>query len=301
MEETAELAEAVAHVGRRVRDAVRSVTLDGDHDVVRRAGGDDVYGLDARAEQSLFEGLDLLVGKRWPGRLVIEGHDDPLAVGSGDGPWVYLVDPVDGTRPLLAGKRSAWVLIGAGRGVRTLEDLEVGAAVEISTGRHALSLVARADRYGYLEAEDDDLVAGASPTRVQMRPRADASLDRSFVTVVRLLPGGHGPIGHWADSHLEDLEVYDDLYPCTGGQMMGLATGSDAAVFDPRPLFHAGSLSVHPYDMAALVVARAAGVVIEALPPGPLDFPIDTTTPVAWAGYANESIADRLRPAMHDL
>jgi len=296
MEETAELADAVADVGRLVRDVVRSVTADGDHEVVRRAGGDDVYGLDARAEQCLFERLDLLVGQRWPGRLVIEGHDDPLPVGSGEGPWVYLVDPVDGTRSLLAGKRSAWVLIGAGRDARRLEDLEVGAAVEISTGRHAVSLVARADRYGYLEAEDDDLVAGRPPKRVQMRPRADATLDRTFVTVVRLMPGGHGPIGDWADSHLGGLEVYDDLYPCTGGQMMGLATGSDAAVFDPRPLFHAGSLSVHPYDMAALVVARAAGVVIEALPPGPLDFAIDTTTPVAWAGYANRAIADRLRP-----
>lgn len=301
MEETAELAEALATVGRRVRDVVRSVTLDGDHDVVRRAGGDDVYGVDARAEQSLFEALDLLVGQRWPGHLVIEGHDDHLPVGSGYGPWVYLVDPVDGTRPLLAGKRSAWVLIGAGRDARTLEDLEVGAAVEISTGRHALSLVARADRYGHLAAEDDDLVTGTPPTRVEMHPRGNASLDRTFVTVVRLLPGGHGPIGDWADRHLGGLEVYDDLYPCTGGQMMGLAMGSDAAVFDPRPLFHTGSLSVHPYDMAAVVVARAAGVVIEALPPGPLDFPLDPTTPVAWAGYANEAIADRLRPDKQDL
>jgi hypothetical protein len=36
-------------------------------------------------------------------------------------------------------------------------------------------------------------------------------------------------------------------------------------------------------------------VVVEALPPGPLDVPIDTDTPVAWAGYANESIATELR------
>ena len=34
----------------------------------------------------------------------------PIPVGR-PGPWRYLADPVDGTRPLLAGKRSAWVLL----------------------------------------------------------------------------------------------------------------------------------------------------------------------------------------------
>ena len=121
-------------------------------------------------------------------------------------------------------------------------------------------------------------------------------VDRSFVTVVRLLPGGHGPIGAWADRHLAGLEVYDDLVPCTGGAMMGLASGADRAVFDPRPLLHPEGLAAHPYDLAALVVARAAGAVIEALPPGPLDVPLDTDTPVAWAGYADEATAVRLRP-----
>jgi hypothetical protein len=43
-------------------------------------------------------------------------------------------------------------------------------------------------------------------------------------------------------------------------------------------------------------VPRAAGCVVEALPPGPLAVPLDTDTPVAWAGYANPAIAERLRP-----
>ena len=67
-------------------------------------------------------------------------------------------------------------------------------------------------------------------------PQRDRPLDRSFVTVVHLLPGGHGPIGAWADRHLAGLEVYDDLSPCTGGALMGLASGADRAVLDPRPL-----------------------------------------------------------------
>jgi len=309
-----DLAAALAAAGRVVRDVVRSGRVGRDHEVVRTEGGDDVFGVDDRADQVLLAEL-ARVGERWPGTVVLEGYDDPVPIGpagpdGAPGPWRYLADPVDGTRPYLAGKRSAWVLLGAGRDATTLEQLEVGAAVEIPTVRAAVGLVAwatttvsseRGSEPGFgarhrLVAEDDDLVGGGPPMPVQLRPQTGRPLDRSFVTVVRLLPGGHGPIGAWADGHLAGLEVYDDLVPCTGGAMMGLASGADRAVFDPRPLLHAGSLAAHPYDLAALVVARAAGAVVEALPPGPLDIPLDTDTSVAWAGYADEATATRLRP-----
>jgi fructose-1,6-bisphosphatase/inositol monophosphatase family enzyme len=292
--ETAALSEALASVGRAVRDVVRSGRGSSDHLVVRSEGGDDVFGVDARADEVLVEALRATCGSRWPGRLVIEGTDGEVAVG-GPGPWVYLADPVDGTRGYLAGLRSAWVLLGAGRDAGTLEELEVGAAVEVPTARAAVAMVASADRSGHLRVEDDDLVLGGPPVALRFRPQSDGELDRRFVTVVRLLAGGHGPIGSWADSVLDGLEVYDDLYPCSGGQLMALATGAAAAVLDPRPLLHPKGLHTHPYDLAALVVARAAGLVVERLPTGPLDVPIDTTTPVAWAAYANETVAGALR------
>lgn len=299
-----ELARALAGVGRAVRDAVRSGTVGGvghdghadDHRVVRTEGGDDVFGVDARAEEALVQALAVL-GTRWPGQAVVEGHDEPLAVGGADGPWRFLVDPVDGTRGLLAGKRSAWVLLGAGRHATTLEDLEVGAMVEIPTRRAAVGLVGWARRGGPALAEDDDLTgAGAPPQPVELVPRG-GDLARRFVTVVRLAPGSHEPIGAWADRHLAGLDVYDDLAPCSGGYLAGLAAGQDAAVLDPRPILVPGHLAAHPYDLAALVVTRAAGAVVEALPPGPLDVPLDCTTPVAWAGYADEDVARRLRPS----
>lgn len=298
------VAEALAQVGRRVRDAVRSGTVGGvghdghveDHLVVRTEGGDDVFGVDARAEAALEAGLDGL-GSRWPGRAVVEGHDTPLVVGDPGGAWRYLVDPVDGTRGLLAGKRSAWVLLGAGRHAATLEDLEVGAMVEIPTRRAAVGLVAWATVDGVVTAVDDDLTgSGRPPSPVPLVPRG-GDLARRFVTVVRLAPGSHAPIGTWADRHLAGLEVYDDLAPCTGSYLAGLAAGNDAAVLDPRPLLVPGHLAAHPYDLAALVVTRAAGAVVEALPPGPLEVPLDCTTPVAWAGYADLGVAARLRPS----
>ena len=151
------------------------------------------------------------------------------------------------------------MLLGAGREAETLEDLEVGAAVEIPTRRAAVGLVAHAAVGGPARAVDDDLTgAGRPPMPVDLVPRG-GDLARRFVTVVRLAPGSHAPIGEWADRHLAGLEVYDDLAPCTGGYLVGLAAGNDAAVFDPRPLLVPGHLAAHPYDMASLVVTRAAG------------------------------------------
>lgn len=293
--ETAALAEALAEVGREVRAVVRGGRRADDARVVRTEGGDDVFGIDDRADRTLLAALAERCGTRWPGQVVLEGYDDPQPVGDPSGPWRYLADPVDGSRGLLAGLRSAWVLLGAGRQAATLEGLEVGAAVELPTERAALGRVARADRVGHLVVEDDDLVTGEAPRPAVLRPRAGTDLRRAFVTVVRLLPGGHEPIGRWADQVLHGLEVYDDLYPCTGGQLMAVAGGSAAAALDPRPLLGPPGLASHPYDLAALVVARAAGVVVEALPPGPLAAPLDTATDVAWAAYANAELAELLR------
>lgn len=289
-----DLAAALAAVGRAVRDEVLAVAQRAsDADVVRTAGGDEVFGVDDRADEIVRREL-AGIGERWPGRVVMEGFDEPLPVGDPSGPWTYLVDPFDGTRPWLAGKRSAWVLLGAGRHASTLEDLEVGAAVELPTARAGWALRAWAARGGPAHAVDDDL-RGAEPSRpVPLAPRAAADLHRSYVTVARFDPGSKASIGTWEDRLLAGFETYEDPYLCSGGQLMGLAIGQDAAVLDPRPLLGA-RFCAHPYDLAALVVARAAGVVVEALPPGPLTVPLDPHEDVAWAGYANEEVARELR------
>ena len=298
MSDLDELAAALAGVGRAVRDAVLTVgrTSD-DARVVRTEGGDDVFGVDARADAVVLRELRD-VAARWPGRLVMEGFAEPIVLGDDgvDGPWTYLVDPFDGTRPWLAGKRSAWVLLGAGRDASTLEDLEVGAAVELPTARARWARTAWAtNEGGPPTVEDDDLADPSAPSRtVTLTPRQTDDLGRAYVTVARFDPGSKARIGAWEDEVLAGLETYEDPYLCSGGQMMGVAGGEDAAVLDPRPLLGA-RFCAHPYDLAALVVARAAGVVVEALPPGPLDVAIDPHVDVAWAAYANESVADELR------
>jgi hypothetical protein len=49
-----------------------------------------------------------------------------------------------------------------------------------------------------------------------------------------------------------------------------------------------------------MLLEEAGGVVTD--PRGdPLDVPLDTTTAVAWAGYANRSLADRIGPILAEL
>ena len=55
------------------------------------------------------------------------------------------------------------------------------------------------------------------------------------MTVARFSPGQKGRLGAFEDGLLAGVETYEDPYLCSGGQLMGLAAGSDTAVLDPRP------------------------------------------------------------------
>jgi hypothetical protein len=281
----------LAQVGRTVRDALlATVGAATDGCIVRRAGGDEIYGLDDRADQILERELNRRCGQ-WPGRLVVEGADAPKPVGDQAGPWTYLADPVDGTRLWLTGKRSAWVLLGAGRSATTLEGLEVGAAVEIPGPRARLGLVAWVRRGAAPTAVDDDLIAHGQRSPHPLVPRAGTEITRTYVSFPQYTAGADGSVSRLEDRLMAGVKAFRDPAHCTGGLLMGLADGADTAVLDVRPLVGAPN-AAHPYDLAAIAVARAAGVIVEALPPGPLDVPLEPWTPVAWAGYCNTEVAD---------
>ena len=61
------------------------------------------------------------------------------------------------------------------------------------------------------------------------------------------------------------------------------------------------ALVCHPYDICTVLIAREAGCIVEAPLGGKLDQPLDTTSAVAWTGYANAALARHIRPVLHRL
>ncbi len=281
--------------------------------MVRTEGGDDVFGVDDRADRVLLAELARL-GERWPGTVVLEGYDDPVPVGPTDadgqpGPWRYLADPVDGTRPYLAGKRSAWVLLGAGRQATTLEQLEVGAAVEIPTVRRrgrpgGVGHDDRRPRRGrggpprrQLVAVDDDLL-GDRPADAGRAAPADRSSARSQLRHRRAAaprrPRSDRGVGRPPPRRARGLRRPRAVHR-RGDDGPGLGRRSGrvrpSSAVAPRQHWPPTRTTWPPWWWRG-----PPGAVIEALPPGPLLVPLDTGTGVAWAGYADEATAVRLRP-----
>jgi len=95
------------------------------------AGGDVTFAIDALAEAELSE----FVAERAP-RLAFYSEDRGL-VATGDATHVLIVDPIDGTRPAMAGLESACVAVALaplGDGQPTMADVEIGCVVEIKSG-----------------------------------------------------------------------------------------------------------------------------------------------------------------------
>jgi myo-inositol-1(or 4)-monophosphatase len=127
------------------------------------AGGDVTFAIDADAEELLHSFL----AERAP-EVAFYSEDAGLVVPSGATPrHVLVVDPVDGTRPALAGLESCCVSVAAapyGEDV-TMADVTVGCCVEIPSGRV------------FLAERGDGLVEGG-PARLSANER----LDRMFWT-----------------------------------------------------------------------------------------------------------------------
>jgi myo-inositol-1(or 4)-monophosphatase len=95
------------------------------------AGGDITFAVDALAESTLAE----LVRQQSPG-LAFYSEDRGLVAPDG-ATHVLVVDPIDGTRPAMAGLESACVAVALaplGEGEPTMADVSAGCVVEIKSG-----------------------------------------------------------------------------------------------------------------------------------------------------------------------
>jgi len=100
--------------------------------------------------------------------------------------------------------------------------------------------------------------------------------------------------------------VFDDQYISTGGQFYELIVGHDRFNADLRPIFYRmlgqpEGLCCHPYDCATMLIAQEAGVILTDGRGQALDGPMDVTTGLSWAGFANEALRRQIEPLMLDF
>ncbi|MEM0966452.1 MAG: inositol monophosphatase [Verrucomicrobiota bacterium] len=320
----------VAHLlfdlGTTIRDQIqRNRGEDPDHSastIHKVTSADTIYQIDRVSEEALVGWFDSFWPSDYPAIVIGEGLDDEKGTvfpRNSPRPLIkILIDPIDGTRGLMYDKRSAWMLAGAapiGDSEPTLADLKAGVMVEIPTSRQVSSDGAYAWEIG-----NDGFVVetvrfprpGASPSPIKLTPSRATDLSHGFATFASYFPEGRKQIQAIEEAflrrHLPEYPsatplVFSDQYISSGGQIFELLAGRDRFVADLRPLVFekhgpVNGLTCHPYDLACLPVATASDCVIEDPWGNPIEAPLDTTSQVAWVGYANKALAEELRPAL---
>ena len=308
---------------RRVRDAVvRSRADRGLHEVSRSSAADTIYRLDTVVEPML-DGFCRDWARTTPLVLIAEGVEGGPAEGTkvfpdgsaeDDAAIRLIVDPVDGTRGLMYDKRSAWALAGVApnRGSRTrLRDIEVAVMTELPTSKMGFGDVLWATKGGGARGERVDLRTGSS-SPLALRPSSADTIAHGFASVANFFPGTKALAAELMEHLVRELLgeadvtkalVFDDQYISTGGQFYELIVGHDRFNADLRPLFYRiqnqpPGLCCHPYDCATWLIAGEAGVILTDGLGRPLDGPLDVTTGLSWAGFANGALRGKIEPLL---
>jgi hypothetical protein len=343
--------DAIRDLVDLIRDAViaaRANTIGHDADVIRlddgtdpAHGGDTIYRVDLRAEEVVLEWASMHAhNPRGPlgaaFAVIAEGLPGdgwvtfPVGTPRDAVETVVIVDPIDGTRGLMHGKRSAWALAATGPGSARLgrsprlRDLQAAAMAEIPTHRTRLVDTLWATRGGPVSGTTLDLATGAtSPARVG--PSRATDLAHGFASIAKFFPGTK-VIASEVEERLFTAVmgdppggapvIFDDQYISSGGQLYELLAGHDRFIADLRPYFmdalntrartadHAPErrrLCCRPYDLCTVLIAEAAGVVVTDGRGNPVDAALDTTSDVAWAGFANRALHDTMQPVLARL
>ena len=321
----AQLVALLERVGVAVRSHILAHRdLARDSEVLGWQAGDTVFAIDRKVEPVITAAL-----REWPthlGPLLVMaegfGEDGRLLIGEHAKPprFRLLIDPIDGTRVLMYDKRSAWFLaaIAPDCGDETsLSEAVASVMVELPTSKQG-----QADSFTYAVGNP----ARCHRTRLQsgetcdvaFSPSTAATLKNGFAQVSNFFPGTKelaaelmeriaavtlGPVepGH--------ASIFDDQYISTGGQLVELMCGRDRFCCDLRPLFYdivekrlgrpvPRGLACHPYDMAGLPVAKAAGLVVTDGYGAALNATFGISAPVHWCGYANETLRAQIAPVI---
>ena len=158
--------------------------------------------------------------------------------------------------------------------------------------------------------DSEPLYSRGEPLNVS--PSRSQVITHGFASVVNFFPGtkvlASELMEHVAQELVGEADVtkalvFDDQYISTGGQFYELIVGHDRFNADLRPLLYQiqrqpPGLCCHPYDCAAMLIAEEAGVILTDGLGGPLDGPLDVTTGLSWAGFANAALRQQIEPLL---
>ena len=291
------------------------------------AAGDTVFAIDRVSEERLVAFCEREIAPERPIVLVAEGLADvghgegvlplPRGIGADEAEVRILIDPIDGTRGYMYQKRSAWILtsVAPNRGPETrLGDVELALQTEIPLVKQHLADELWAARGEGMHAERYNRLTGER-SLIRLSPSRAEGIAQGFASVSRFFPGMREELaaideeimrGVFGPPRRGRAACFEDQYICTGGQLYELIAGHDRFVADLRPVVEpllarrglALGICCHPYDLASVLVAEEAGVIVTDGRGGPLDAPLDTTSDLAWAGYANAAIRARIEPLL---
>lgn len=303
----------------QIRTALRSAQQRHDErelSAVARVGVDDtIFKIDVHAEEMLLRACEQW-GKTEPLRLIAEGLDPAgMTFGTGEPRWRLIVDPIDGTRPLMFDKRSAWSLaaLAPERGNDTrLRDCVVATMTELPPSWQSASTRLWAIRGQ--GAHGERVEADGSTRPVRLRPSTSTTLRYGFAASCNFFLGAKELIARVEEAiftrHLNvaepwRTELYVDLYMSSGAQLAELAFGRDRFALDIRPLAHRAlhqprALCSHPYDLCTALIPLELGCIITDLDHAPFDAPMSNLGDVGWIGYANEALRQALQPIVRD-
>jgi hypothetical protein len=313
---------------RRLRDQVMrsraASSAGGLHEVTRTSEADTIYRIDAAVEP-LVESFCRDWSRSTPLVLVAEGVEgnDPAREGvkvfpegarEQDAQIRLIIDPIDGTRGIMYDKRAAWTLAGVApnRGPETrLRDIEVAVMTELPTSKMGFADVLWAVKGSGATAMRVDLSNGGS-VPLKLAPSRATGIDHGFAGVANFFPGTKVLAAELIEQIVRKLigpadvtraTVFDDQYISTGGQFYELIVGHDRFNADLRPLFYRAQgqpqgLCCHPYDCASMLIAQEAGIILTDGLGDPLDGPMDCTTGLSWAGFANAQLRAKIEPVI---
>lgn len=324
------MSQLLLHIGKSVGnhliEQVRQQSSEYLSAVQETTQADHIFTIDKHAEEIIVPILKQYAGELGGVQLLAEGIGDEkngmnLPDHEGNILWTVLMDPIDGTRCLMYDKRSAFFLAAAAPYSSSrrpkISEAEVSVLVELPTSKSLYADWITFERSSGIRAKRRNLLTDEEHA-LALRPSKAVDLAGGFGQLVRFFPPGRELLSKLEDELIKQTVpnfdpslamVFEDQYISTGGQLYQLLMGQDRFIGDVRGRLYRflqskgipSGHTAHSYDLAAIPIAKAAGLELTDAYGAELEFSFDVYEKVDWIGYANSSLRSLIEPKLLPL